>query len=249
MPPFDAFDAWLQNTLLLSLRLGPAFAFAPPFTLVRAPAAFRMLLALALSGFVSQALPFGPAVATPVAAFGELFLGATYVLVLQAAYGAVYVVGRVIDIQAGFGLAALLDPTTQGQTPLVGTIYAYAAGVVFFGMGGHLDLLRIIVASFEAAPLGQAAGAESLGPLAAYLGVVFSLAFGVGGGLILALMLMDAAIALLARTAPQLNVLVLGFQLKTALVLVGLPLTLGVSSAVLARLSVVALEALPRLAS
>ncbi|WP_271166625.1 flagellar biosynthetic protein FliR [Brevundimonas intermedia] len=240
---------WAESALLLSLRLGPVLSFAPPFTLMRIPAPLRLLLALGLSGLIVQSAPAAQVAdqGLIVAAIRELLLGAVLVLAFQAAYGALYVAGRTVDIQAGFGLAALVDPTSRAQTPLVGTLYAYAAGVIFFAMGGHHDLLRVLAASLEAVPLGQGGAPQSLGPLSAYLGAVFTLAFGVAGGVILALMLADAAIAILARTAPQLNVLVLGFQVKTVLLLVALPLTLGVASALMARLSAVTLEALPAL--
>ena len=248
----DPFVGWLVATLLLSLRISPVLAFAPPFTLVRTPALVRVLLALGLSGVMVGALPqmavpqiaAGPLVA---AAVRELLIGSTFVMAFQAAFAAIYVAGRTVDIQAGFGLASLVDPTSRVQTPLVGSIYAYAAGAVFFGMNGHLDLLRVIAASLEAVPLGQATLPQDLGPLTAFLGAVFAVAFGVAGGVILALFLADIAISLLSRTAPQLNVLVLGFQVKTLLLMAALPLTLGVSGALLARLASITLEAVPAL--
>ncbi|HYC68883.1 flagellar biosynthetic protein FliR [Brevundimonas sp.] len=250
--PTDSLTGWLIASLLISLRISPVLAFAPPFTLMRVPALFRVLLSLGLSGLMAAGLPGltpppAEAGALAAAAARELLLGATIVLAFQAAFGALYVAGRTVDIQAGFGLAALVDPTSRAQTPLVGSIYAYAAGVVFFAMGGHLDLLRIVAASLEAVPLGRATLPSDLGPLAAYLGTVFTLAFGVVGGLILVLFLTDIAIALLSRTAPQLNVLVLGFQVKTALLMIAMPLTLGVSGALLARMSSTVLQALPAL--
>lgn len=248
----EPFMGWLIGTMLLSLRISPVLAFAPPFTLMRVPPLIRVLLALGLSGVMIGALPemaTPPTEAGPllVAAVRELFLGSIFVLAFQAAFAAIYVAGRTVDIQAGFGLASLMDPTSRVQTPLVGSIYAYAAGAVFFGMNGHLDLLRIIAASLDAVPLGQAGLPRDLAPLTAFLGAVFAIAFGVAGGVILALFLADMAIALLSRTAPQMNVLVLGFQVKTLLLMVALPLTLGVSGALLARLASTTLQALPAL--
>ena len=248
----DNLTAWLTAALLLSLRISPVFAFAPPFTLMRVPALFRVMLGLGLAGLIAAALPGltpPPTVAGPLvaAAARELFLGLVFVLAFQAAFAAIYVAGRTVDVQAGYGLAALIDPTSRAQTPLIGAIYAYAAGAVFFGMGGHLDLMRILAASLEIAPLGQAGLPASLGPLIAFLGAVFATAFGVAGGLILTLFLTDLGIALLSRTAPQMNVLVLGFQAKTLLVMIALPLTLGVSGALLARMVSTILQALPAL--
>lgn len=251
-PAAEPITGWLVSSLLLSLRITPVLGFAPPFTLARVPALVRIFLALGLSGVMAGALPDLPPPpvevgALALAAIRELFLGSVFVLAFQAAFAAIYVAGRTIDIQAGFGLASLVDPTTRAQTPLVGSIYAYAAGAVFFGMNGHLDLIRIIAASLEIAPLGTAGLPQDIAPIAAFLASVFAIALGVAGGVILTLFLADVAIALLSRTAPQMNVLVLGFQVKTLLLMVMLPLTLGVSGALLARLSATTLQALPAL--
>ncbi len=77
--------------------------------------------------------------------------------------------------------------------------------------------------------------------------MIFLTGLGVGAGTVLALFLTDLAIALLSRTTPQLNALMLGFQVKSLLLLVALPVTLGMSGALLARMMAMTLEAIPRL--
>ncbi len=244
---------WAFPSLLLSLRVAPAFAFAPPFTLVPAPAAFRMLFGVGVAALVAGANP----AATTIGAIDlqriveiglhELLLGSIVVLALQLAFAALYMAGRTIDIQAGFGLALLIDPASQGQTPLIGTLFVYSAGAVFFGMNGHAELLRIFAASVTAIPLGDGRLPQSLGPLTEFMSAVFLMAFGVVGGVILCLFLADLAIALLSRTVPQMNVLILGFQAKTLITLTTLPIVLGASGALLARMMRLTLETIPRL--
>lgn len=246
---------WVVASLLLSLRIAPVLTFAPPFTLVRTPALLRLLLGLTLSGLMvggaGSAISVPPIEIGPLIEAGarELMVGAIVVFAFQAAFAAIYVAGRTVDIQAGFGLASVVDPGSGVQTPLIGSIYAYAAGAVFFGMNGHLDLMRMLAASLEIVPLGSGGDVPNIGALSAFMATVFTIAFGVAGGIILALFITDLAIALVSRTAPQLNVLVLGFQVKTVLVLVALPLTLGTSAALLARLGSTTLGALPVLIS
>lgn len=244
------FTAWLAASLMLSLRLSPVLLFAPPFTLTPVPPLFRALLAVGLAGLMTA---FNPALREglsiePGALFGgalrELFLGAVFVMAFQIAFGALFFAGRTVEIQAGLGLAATVDPTTKAQLPLVGTIFALVAGAIFFATGGHLELLRAVSASLEIVPLGQATAPADLGPLTAFIAVCFTAALGVAGGLILTLFLTDAAIAMLSRTAPQINVLLLGFQVKTLLLLFALPATLGVSAALTARLMAYVLQSL-----
>jgi flagellar biosynthetic protein FliR len=251
--PVDVFTAWVFPSLLLSLRIAPVFAFAPPFTLVPAPAPFRLLFGLGVAATLVWSHPAAAALADPglatvvAVAVRELLLGSIFVLAFQLAFGALAMAGRTIDIQAGFGLAVLIDPTTKTQTPLIGTLFSYAAGVIFFALGGHIDLLRIFTASLEAIPLGAAQMPGSLARLTGFISVVFLTSFGVAGGVILSLFLADLAVAGLSRTAPQMNVLVLGFQVKTILLLMVLPMTFGFAGALLARVTSLTLEALPGL--
>lgn len=244
---------WTLGSLLLGLRIAPVLGFAPPFTLTRLPAVFRLLMGLGLAALITAWRP-SPFLAGEVeagwlvaAAARELLVGLTFVMGLQLMFGALYLAGRTVDVQAGFGLATLIDPSSKAQVPMVGSLLAYAAGAIFFAMGGHLDLMRLLAATVDAVPLGTAAPPPTLAHLTAFIGTVMAISLGVAGGAILALFLADLAIALMSRTVPQMNVLMLGLQVKTILLLLILPLTAGVWGALLTRLARATLEGLPGL--
>lgn len=248
-----ALPAWTSAALLLSLRIAPAIGFAPPFSLVRLPKLFRLLLALGLSASIVSFRPdtLAGLALTPeallVASARELMLGIVVVTVLQLTFGAIYLAGRTVDIQAGFGLALLIDPTSGARTPLIGTILAMLAGMLFFAADGHHELFRILAASLDALPLGRGAMPGSIGPLLTFTSMIFVGALGTVAGVVLCLFLVDATIAMLSRTVPQMNVLVIGFQVKTVVLLVALPATLGLAGALLLRMTRMALTALPGL--
>lgn len=253
MPAVDQISGWAMASVLLALRIGPAFALAPPFTLTRVPVQFRVLLALGLSACMVGANPVATAIGEVstarllLIAMRELMLGGVVVMAFQIVFGALYFAGRAIDIQAGYGLATLIDPTTRAQTPLVGTLLAYTAGAIFFAMDGHGALLRLLAASLQTIPLGAWTPPETLDHLTRFLALAFLTSLGVTGGLMLVLFLTDMAIALLSRTVPQMNVLMLGFQVKAIVLLLVLPLGLGVAGAVMTRMMVSLLEGLPGL--
>lgn len=121
---------WAFSSVLLALRIGPVFAFAPPFTLTRVPAVLRVLFALAVAAALVGGNPQAAAIddyspgALAAFAVRELLLGSLFVLAFQLTFAALYMAGRTIDIQAGFGLAMVIDPTTKAQSPLVGTLLA-----------------------------------------------------------------------------------------------------------------------------
>lgn len=239
--------------MLLSLRIAPAFAFSPPFTLLRIPASVRLLLGVALAAWLAAAWPEQTwrsdflAQGLFIAGAAELFMGIGLALALQLAFAALLTVGRAADIQAGFGLAMLVDPATRAQSPLIGTIFAYAAGIVFFAAGGAHDLLAIWSASVAQVPLGTGVLGGDIGALAAYMTAVFVMAFGAAGMLMLVLFIIDLAIAFMSRTLPQMNVLLMGFQVKTLATLIVLPISMGLSAALFLRMIRFALESAPRL--
>lgn len=239
-------------TLLISLRIAPTLAFAQPFTLMSIPTTIRVMLGIALAAWLVGGNPdatwraLDGDTGLPVVAASEAMLGLTLALTLQLAFAAILTAGRVIDIQAGFGLAVLVDPTTKAQMPLVGTVLVYAAGAIFFATDGPQSLLAIWAASLERAPLGTVTTGSGPAVLIGYCSAVFLLAIGLVGIVMLVLFLLDLAIAFLSRTLPQMNVLLLGFQVKTIAMLAMLPVALGLSGSVYVAMLRYALETMPQ---
>lgn len=239
--------------VLVGLRIAPTLAFAPPFTLMRIPVPVRVLLALALAlgmtegqaSHLSAGMAAGRSLVTLAA--GELFVGMALALALQLAFGAISWIGGAVDTQAGFGFAMIADPAHQSEIPLAGTIFSYATGLIFFTMGGAYDLLALWHASLEALPLGQARLGGDMAALSSLLGVTFSLALGMFGLVMLTLFLLDITIAFMSRTLPQMNMLLLGFQVKSLAMLVMLPITFALSAGIALRLLRIALESAPLL--
>lgn len=239
--------------MLVSLRIAPTLAFAPPFTLMRVPVPVRLLLALVLA----LALVGGHPEASLAAlrngasvlslATGELIVGAAISLALQLAFAAILWAGNAIDTQAGFGLVTIADPASEVQMPLAGTVFAYAAALIFFSMGGPYDLLALWSASLEALPVGHGVRAGNMEALGILLGSSFALALGLFGLVMLVLFLLDLAIAFMSRTLPQMNMLLMGFQVKAIAMLVTLPIALALSTGIALRLLRLALESAPRL--
>lgn len=239
--------------LLLSLRIVPMLGFAQPFTLLRIPALVRLILAISLSAWLAHGnagatwrAPFWQA-GLPMVAAGELFLGVSLALALQLAFAALLTAGRTLDIQAGFGLAVLVDPTTRTQMPLAGTLFAYAGAAIFFSIEGPQNLLALWAASVEKVPLGTASFSGDPTVLMDYMGAVFIMAFGLAGIVLLTLFLLDLIVAFLSRTLPQMNVLVLGFQVKTIATALALPFALSSSGALFTQIMRSALDAMSRL--
>jgi len=211
------------------------------------PRLFWALISVGLAGTIIGGLETAPAQLTFVSAFHELLIGIALAMPFQYLFAGLYIAGRAVDIQSGLGMALVLDPSSRSQAPLVGTIIAYLACCIFFSSGGTGDVLRIVAGSLRVVPLGMPSHPGEVATVAAQLTTMCTLSFGLVGGIILALFLTDMIIAVLARSVPQMNALMIGIQVKVLVLLALLPIVLGLSGALLARMIALTLQAMPRL--
>lgn len=240
-------ESLVTGTLLLSLRLGPLLTLAPPFTQLRVPLRMRVVLVLTLAASLSTMVPVAQASSLIVASAGELFLGMLLAFGFQAGFAGLDFAGRALDIQAGYGLALVIDPATSSQAPLFGTLLSLTASLVFFLANGHLELMRTLGALTRMLPPGSPLMPIMPAKLVAFLGGSVLIGVGAVAAPMLALFLVDVVIAYLSRALPQINALLLGLQVKTMVTLVVTSAAVGLAGPVILRLIRRSLEFVPSL--
>ena len=157
-----------------------------------------------------------------VAALGELIIGASLSFGFLSAYAATQVAGRVLDIQIGFGVASVLNPAAQGFGSLLGSAFGMIAVAAFLGMDGHHVLIQALALSAQNVPPGAVSYTLDWAAVFKQSGVMFTFGAALAAPVMLALLLTDIAMAVLARSMPLLNVFVLSFSVKIVLGLTGL---------------------------
>lgn len=244
----NPFVGWSTAALLLSLRTGPVFALAPPFSQMQIPMRVKAAMTLTLSACLASTIRYETVAGIDVvsAAIWECLLGLAIAFAFQAAFAALSFAGRVLDVQAGYGIAMIIDPGSRSQAPMFGTILTMTAGVIFFAENGHRDLLGLLVALTQAFPPGAASVVADPAVFASYFGTLTSVALGATAAVMLTLFLTDLAIAFLARVLPQMNALVLGFQVKTLVTLAAMAMSAGTLTPVVLRLTRLALDFVPQ---
>jgi len=244
-----AFIARLIAICLASLRLGPMLVFSPPFSLVRMPAPARLIIAIGLASAIPISTVDAHALVSQqmviLIGLHEVAMGVMLMLALQLAFATIAMAGRALDIQAGFGLASVIDPTTKAEMPLIETIVTYAAAAVFFTTSAPDDLYAILVDSFSRYPMSADIAPLATGGLLDFLSAICVLSIGLIGLALLILLLIDLAVALISRTLPQMNVLVLGFQIKAMAALALLPIVIGGSGAGILKILRLAIDNTP----
>lgn len=148
----------------------------------------------------------------------EVAVGIALGLVVQAIVGAVYVAGQFIDLPMGFGMVNVVDPQTGSQIPVIAQFQFAIALLVLFLVDGHHALLRALVGSFDALPIGGAGVGGGVADAAVRLfSTMFLLGLRIALPVMGALFLADVALGIVARAVPQINVFFIGFPLKIAL--------------------------------
>src|SRR5687768_8776111 len=116
---------WILAVALGAIRFGAALALTPIFGSANLPAPVRVTFVVGVSALLISALNIQPA-SLPVtlssfivAALSELVLGALLAFGIFTAFAVFLLAGRIMDIQLGFGVAAIIDPTSRAQSPLL----------------------------------------------------------------------------------------------------------------------------------
>ena len=179
--------------------------------------AFCLVMALALwphLSFPGAAFPSSPW-SVLIMLLGELMIGLILSLTVRVLFGAVQMGGQLIGFQMGYAMINVVDPLT-GQSVVITSHFLYMTTLLtFLVLDGHLYLLQALAQSFDlVAPGGLLVSPQlSLG-LLRLVGQIFVLAIKISAPVVASIFLVDLALALVGRAAPQMNVLILGFPLK-----------------------------------
>ncbi|MEW8149587.1 MAG: flagellar biosynthetic protein FliR [Candidatus Thiodiazotropha endolucinida] len=223
----------ITAALLVATRVSPLFLLTPLFAITRVPARARVLFVLALSAVLTAGIGVVP-IEPPATLSGlmhamvnELILGMILAFGLFTAFGAFLFGGRIIDFQMGFGVANLIDPATQSQAPMLGTVLNLMAVMTFFLLDGHHLLIRGLVYSLQKIPPGSSLHEVDVQAIIAQFGVMFVYGLAVVAPVVAVLLMLDVGMAVAARTMPQVNMFIVGFPLKIFMGLLVLALSLN----------------------
>jgi len=219
--PFDA--TTVLGVFLAFIRASAWLVVTPPFSSRVIPAQAKVAVAGGLALAVVGRLPAGsvPSDTTGLigAALTQALTGLTLGFVINVLVSAAQSAGEVIGLFGGFSLPAAMDPLNQQQSNVMGQFYGLVAVTALFALNAHLLLVRGFLASFGAVGLSLTSRGNIAQTLVRDLSGFFVSALEIAAPLIGVLFLAQIVLGLLAKAAPQLNVLVLGLPLQILMTL------------------------------
>jgi flagellar biosynthetic protein FliR len=209
--------------VLVATRMGTLFAVAPVLSSKLIPTKIKMVAVLAISFVVMPMATKGQTISTDPAtivglAAKEAATGLAFALSLACIAAAVNFGAFLIDTVVGFSFASLVDPINNQPQAIFGQVYAMFTSMVFLATGGDQLMLGGIARSYELIPLGQMPSTARMAALATHdLGTIFVIGLEVAAPVVMALFVSDAALAIVSRSVPQMNVFVVGLAPKIIL--------------------------------
>lgn len=232
----DAVAANSQLFLLVFVRVFALLAVAPMVSSTSIPALARVALALLTATVVfpeavSAEYPIPETgLAFVLLLVGEAMVGIITGFLLVLVFAAFQLGGQMFSLQMGFGASQVFDPLSQVQIPLMGQFLNIVGMLVFVNISGFQRLFFIgVMRSFErfrAVDL-LLMREDIVNGVMQRLSGLFQDALVIAFPILGTLILVYVTMGLLAKAAPQMNLLVLGFPISIGItflmLMVGMP--------------------------
>ncbi|MDR2045085.1 MAG: flagellar biosynthetic protein FliR [Clostridium sp.] len=217
----------LEYFLLIFTRVSCFVFIAPFFSLGNTPARIRIGISFFTSVLLYSSLtPASGAEYQTVVGYAGIVIreAATGLLIGLGATVCTSIVnfaGSIADMETGLSMVTLMDPATNQSTSITGAIYQYVLMLLLIGTGMYRYLLGALADSFVLIPVnGAVFRVEALlQSLVTFLGEYLVIGFRICLPVFCVSMLLNAVLGILAKVSPQMNMFVIGIQLK---ILVGI---------------------------
>ncbi|MDF7800913.1 flagellar biosynthetic protein FliR [Pontiellaceae bacterium B1224] len=210
--------------LLVFFRFAALVGMTSIFGRQLIPVRIRVAIAIALTWFAASHLPpewtthcqsITTIGALVVAVLGELLLGAAMGLVCDMFFAVLNMTGLIIGRESSLMMARMMDPGSGEDDIIVSTLFSLLLSLLILLWDGHLFVIKLVMQSFKVLPPGFSWFRKELLEMYSLLGsdifawgIRFALPAMVGG------LLVAVAMGLMAKMAPEFNVLFLSLPIR-----------------------------------
>jgi flagellar biosynthetic protein FliR len=228
--------------VLVLTRVSGIVIMAPVFGGSEIPMQVRALLAFSISLLIMPSQWFleieepGTLSGFAVLIVGELIIGLFIGLGVNIFFSGISLAGELIGQLGGLSAAAIFDPISGDQSPLLSRMLSYLALTVFAAIGGLSTMIAALLDTFQTLPLTKwtmsASGENSHFELLAcalihILSISFNLSLRVAAPVMISVLVALLVMGLLSKTLPQLNLMSVGFGINSMIMLLVFSLSIG----------------------
>jgi len=228
---------WTLNKFLalviILIRVGPLLFFMPVTGSRSVPSQIKIVLAVATALVLLPVVPV-QAGQLPTTMLGfliftisEVCFAGILAVFTRLIFDAVQIAGQMVDIQMGMGMAGVMDPQYGVQTSLTGQFWNVIAILIFLGIDGHHLYIRTLQESFTWVEPGTLHVRQAtFEGLMQGTGRMFVMAVKIMAPASAAVFFSHIAMGIIAKTVPQIPILIVGMPLNigVGLIFVGVSL-------------------------
>ena len=210
----------LEFFLLVVARVS-GFAFTSPvFTIGDIPARLKAVFSVVFSIVLFNALPVGALTYTGVVGFAVLVVKEVLCGVILGYFTRIVLMivsfaGRIIDMEIGLSMVTELDPVTRVESSITGNTYTYFITLMLLVTNFHYFLIRAFADTYDLIPVSGVQISTEIYKLALqFMTDYFLIAFRIVLPVYATMLLVNVVLGIMAKVAPQMNMFVIGIQLK-----------------------------------
>ncbi|MCR5793228.1 MAG: flagellar biosynthetic protein FliR [Lachnospiraceae bacterium] len=210
----------LEFFLMIVVRMSTFVYTAPFLSLSSVPHRVKLGISVTLSILMFQMIPYDPLEYTGTVGFAFLVIREAIIgLVLGfCANVCSYIVGlsgQLIDMEIGFSMVNELDPATKITNTITGNYYSYFVMLMLMITDMHYYIISAILDSFQTIPLGTVSFNPRLYEIIQkFMTDYFVIGFRIVLPVFASILLVNIVLGVLSKIAPQINMFVVGMQLK-----------------------------------
>jgi flagellar biosynthesis protein FliR len=214
---------------LVLARLTPLFVLGPLLSSKLVPLRVRGIVAVALAIGIAPIVSRGHVLPLDLWSLAglmlkEMLIGLCFAFIIGCLFAAFSVAGSLLDTLSGFAYGAQIDPINGNQSAVLSNAYTMLSVLIFIAIGGDEWVIAGVAKTYDVVSISTypKLGLLVAGAVHAF-SQIFVSAIEIAGPVILALILTDAAVGVVSRVVPQLNVFAVGLPAKVmvALLMVG----------------------------
>jgi flagellar biosynthetic protein FliR len=212
-------NALIAGYLWPFTRIMGLLAIAPLFGNSGIPARLKVALGMLLSAIVAPTVAALPAM-DPVSIAGMLLLAQQFIIgiamgfAMRIVFTAVELAGELCGMTMGLGFATFFDPQSSGRTSAISQFLSLLTLMVYLAANLHLVVLSTLVDSFTSMPISaMPMGGDLFRQLVGWGGRIFSAGIQLALPVVAGLLIVNIALGILTRAAPQLNLFGVGFPI------------------------------------
>ena len=206
--------------VLILIRLA-SFVFAAPFfNMANVPRKVKAGFALCLTVLVYSLFPdmtveYNGMIDYAIIVVEEMIVGILLGAVTSFCVQIIMFAGKIIDMDTGISMAQIYDPTTRMQVGIMGNFYYYLVMLLLIVSGLHRYLVAAIVETYNAIPVGGVKFSSTIyTDILKFVSEYFVIGFRIALPVFAVMLLVNCILAIMAKVSPQMNMFVVGIQLK-----------------------------------